>query len=141
LLASLAAIPSLAACASAWPTRQEAASRDARPATLPYRSSGRTAATAHLDVREPMPFQHEDSPLGTTMEGPPITWSPGWNSVQAVQKHPIEATDAPGIFIFADAPGPNFEMPASNSPDPRILGAEELSDLAPAIIARREALP
>jgi NADH-quinone oxidoreductase subunit G len=141
LLANLAAIPSLAACASAWPTRQEAASRDARPATLPYRSSGRTAATANLDVREPMPFQHEDSPLGTTMEGPPIAWSPGWNSVQAVQKHPIEATDAPGIFIFADAPGPNFEMPASNSPDPRILGAEELSDLAPAIIARREALP
>jgi NADH-quinone oxidoreductase subunit G len=137
LLAQLgAALPSLKACASAWPIRG-----DARPATLPYRSSGRTAATAHLDVREPLPFQHDDSPLGTTMEGPPIAWSPGWNSVQAVQKHPRDATQAPGVFIFSDSPGATFEVPESDDPDTRILGAEELSDLSPAIIARREAGP
>ena len=137
LLTSLAAaIPSLKECASAWPAR-----REARPATLPYRSSGRTAATANLDVREPLPFQHEDSPLGTTMEGPPIAWSPGWNSVQAVQKHPGGGNDAPGVFIFADSPGENFEVPAGNGGNPAILGTEELSDLSPAIIARREAGP
>jgi NADH-quinone oxidoreductase subunit G len=137
LLANLAAaIPSLKDCARAWPTREQA-----RPATLPYRSSGRTAATAHLDMREPMPFQHEDSPLGTTMEGPPIAWSPGWNSVQAVQKQPKGASDAPGVFIFTDSPGTNFEVPASNGANPATLGTEELSDLSPAIIARREAGP
>jgi NADH-quinone oxidoreductase subunit G len=137
LLTSLAAaIPSLKECASAWPAR-----REARPATLPYRSSGRTAATANLDVREPLPFQHEDSPLGTTMEGPPIAWSPGWNSVQAVQKHPGGGNDAPGVFIFADSPGENFEVPAGNGGNPAILGTEELSDLSPAIIARFEAGP
>jgi hypothetical protein len=108
---------------------------------LPYRSSGRTAATANLDVREPMPFQHEDSPLGTTMEGPPISWSPGWNSVQAVQKQPNGANDAPGVFIFNDSPGEKFEVPASNGANPTMLGTEELSDLSPAIIARREAGP
>jgi NADH-quinone oxidoreductase subunit G len=137
LLADLAiAVPSLAASARAWPTR-----REVRPATLPYRSSGRTAATANLDVREPMPFQHEDSPLGTTMEGPPIAWSPGWNSVQAVQKQPNGANDAPGVFIFNDSPGEKFEVPASNGANPTMLGTEELSDLSPAIIARREAGP
>jgi NADH-quinone oxidoreductase subunit G len=135
LLADLAtAIPGLAACARAWPTQS-----GARPATLPYRSSGRTAATAHLDVREPLPFQHDDSPLGTTMEGPPNFWSPGWNSVQAQQKRPDGATEAPDIFLFTDSPGRTFEVPASAGPDTRILDREELSDFSPAIIARREA--
>jgi NADH-quinone oxidoreductase subunit G len=136
LLASLAAaIPSLAACERAWPTP-----RKGRPATLPYRHSGRTAATAHLDVREPMPPQHEDFPFGTTMEGPPISFSPGWNSVQAVHKNPASA-DAPDVFLFTDSPGAYFEVPTSTVPDPRTLGTEELSDLSPAIIARSEAGP
>jgi len=137
LLAGLAAaIPSLAACARAWP-----ASRDVPLATLPYRSSGRTAATADLDVREPMPFQHDDSPFGTSMEGQPISWSPGWNSVQAVQKQPNEPLIAPDVFIFTDTDGENFDVPASAGPHPWMLGTEELSDLSPAIIARREAGP
>jgi NADH-quinone oxidoreductase subunit G len=136
LLADLAANPSLAACARAWPPRP-----DARTATLPYRYSGRTAATANLDVREPLPFQHEDSPLGTTMEGLPMPFSPGWNSVQSVQKHPATSGDAPAIFLFTDSPGTNFEVPTRTNPDRRTLGSEELSDLSPAIIARRETGP
>jgi NADH-quinone oxidoreductase subunit G len=137
LLADLAAAsPSLAGCARAWPTQH-----GARTATLPYRYSGRTAATANLDVREPLPFQHEDSPLGTTMEGLPMPVSPGWNSVQAVQKHPAPSANAPEFFLFTDSPGKDLEIPASTDPDRRTLGAEELSDLSPAIIARRESLP
>jgi NADH-quinone oxidoreductase subunit G len=134
LLTDLAAAsPSLAACARAWPTQP-----NARPATLPYRHSGRTAATANLDVREPMPFQHEDSPLGTTMEGVPMPFSPGWNSVQSVQKGTATSGNAPEFFLFTDSPGKDFEVPASTGPDRRTLGSEELSDLSPAIIARRE---
>ncbi len=59
----------------------------------------------------------------------------GWNSVQAVQKGQAEAVD--GIFLFADAPVEHFETPLPTPPDDRILGREELSDLAPAIIARQ----
>jgi NADH-quinone oxidoreductase subunit G len=137
LLAALgAAIPSLADCAAAWPIRVAP-----RPATLSYRHSGRTAATAHLDVREPMPFQHEDSPLGTTMEGPPSAVSPGWNSVQAVQKRSAVTDDAQDIFLFTYSPGKDFEVPPSFGPGSRNLGGEELSDLSPAIIARREVGP
>jgi NADH-quinone oxidoreductase subunit G len=63
------------------------------------RWSGRTANTAHLDVREPKPPEDPDSPLSYSMEGlsanPPKQapapliprfWAPGWNSVQAVTK-------------------------------------------------------
>jgi NADH-quinone oxidoreductase subunit G len=134
LLAGLAAIPSLAACTQAWPTHSIA-----RSATLPYRSSGRTAATAHLDVREPLPFQHEDSPLGTTMEGMPMFSSPGWNSVQALHKSQNTAADAREVFLFTDMAGEEFEIPTGATPDPHSLGAEELSNLSPAIIARRAA--
>ena len=142
LLADLAAaIPALSRCEQAWPVTESA-----RPATLPHRHSGRTAATAQLDVREPMPLRHEDSPLGTTMEGPPIhtqlalapvLWSPGWNSVQAVQKLAAEHDDAGGIFLFQDFPTGKFTVPADTQPDDRNLGTEELSSLAPAMIAHQ----
>jgi NADH-quinone oxidoreductase subunit G len=131
LLAALAAAaPALAPCAQAWPATAH------QQATLPYRSSGRTAATAHLNVQEPLPPRHPDSPFGTTMEGAPMSSTPGWNSVQAVQKLPTVSAD---VFLFTDAPVTSFEIPAT-MPDHRILGHEELSDLAPAIIARREAM-
>jgi NADH-quinone oxidoreductase subunit G len=120
----------------------------ARPATLPHRYSGRTAANAHLDVREAMPWQHEDSPLGTTMEGPPVhlqsglvpvVWSPGWNSGQAV--HKFQDQSALEVFLFQDLPErrDDFEIPAAVFADDRVLGSDELSALSPAIIARRGA--
>jgi NADH-quinone oxidoreductase subunit G len=125
---------------------------DAKPPTLPHRHSGRTAATAHLDVREPRPWQHDDSPLGATMEGPPIhqqshltpvIWSPGWNSAQAINKFQDEIggplTGAHDVFVFEDQPETPkyFEIPPPAPADDRILGVEELSALSPAIIARR----
>jgi NADH-quinone oxidoreductase subunit G len=61
----------------------------------PHRYSGRTAMLANISVHEPKPPEDPDSPLSFSMEGyegqPPapfITryWSPGWNSVQALNK-------------------------------------------------------
>jgi len=135
LLGSLAAsIPELAPCQAAWPIKPMS-----RPATLPHRSSGRTAATAHLDVREPMPPQHDDSPLGATMEGPStaLPWAPGWNSVQVLQRAP--SLSAPDIFLFEDRFPTEIDIPDHSAPDDRRLGVEELSSLSPAIIAYRQA--
>jgi NADH-quinone oxidoreductase subunit G len=61
----------------------------------PHRYSGRTAMLANISLHEPKPPEDEDSPLSFSMEGyqeePPAPlvpryWSPGWNSVQALNK-------------------------------------------------------
>jgi hypothetical protein len=135
LLADLAAaVPELAACEAAWPKASAS-----RPATLPHRSSGRTAATAHLDVREPRPPQHHDSPFGATMEGADtaLPWVPGWNSVQVLQKGP--GLDRPDIFLLEDRPTQEIHVPEPILPDDRQPGMEELSSLSPALIAYRQA--
>jgi NADH-quinone oxidoreductase subunit G len=116
---------------------------DGQVPTLPHRFSGRTAMDARLDVREPAPPAHEDSPLGTTMEGAaqgvvaPLVWAPGWNSGQAVNK--LQCTADADVFVFATPPadGPNFAVPAGRPPARPAVLMEELSALAPAIIARR----
>jgi NADH-quinone oxidoreductase subunit G len=63
------------------------------------RNSGRTAIDAKQNVSEPKPPDDPDSPLAFSMEGdegfpPPALnprfWSPGWNSVQAVNKFQAE---------------------------------------------------
>ncbi len=65
----------------------------------PHRYSGRTAMRANVTVHEPQPVDDPDSPLAYSMEGfqgqpPPGLisrfWSPGWNSVQAVNKFQSE---------------------------------------------------
>jgi NADH-quinone oxidoreductase subunit G len=135
LLANLAAgIPDLAACAGAWPSQPAS-----RPATLPHRSSGRTAATAHLDVREPKPPQNDDGPFGTTMEGAGTAqpWAPGWNSVQVLQRGSRSKTS--DIFLFEDDSTNEIDVPDHSVPDDRRLGVEELSSLSPAIIAYQKA--
>ncbi len=69
----------------------------------PHRYSGRTAMFANIQVNEPRPPQDPDSPLSFTMEGyrgiPPQSatsfyWSPGWNSVQAINKFRNEITNS-----------------------------------------------
>ena len=61
----------------------------------PHRYSGRTAMLADVSVHEPKPPADPDTPLAFSMEGyqdqPPAPlisryWSPGWNSVQALNK-------------------------------------------------------
>lgn len=83
----------------------------------PHRYSGRTAMLANINVSEPKPPEDPDSPLSYTMEGmrgePPSTmipffWSPGWNSVQSINKYQQEVGGAlrggdPGIRLFEPA--------------------------------------
>jgi NADH-quinone oxidoreductase subunit G len=135
LLASLAAaVPALAPCAAAWPARP-----DRPPATLPHRHSGRTAATAHVNVQEAASPRHDDYPFSTSMEGrgTALPWEAGWNSVQITQILPAPAMH--DIFLFADQPGEIMDPPDESAPDDRVLGVEELSSLSPAIIARQGA--
>jgi NADH-quinone oxidoreductase subunit G len=65
----------------------------------PHRYSGRTSMLANISVQEPKPTGDTDSPLSFSMEGyegqPPAPlisryWSPGWNSVQALNKYQEE---------------------------------------------------
>jgi NADH-quinone oxidoreductase subunit G len=135
LLATIAAeFPTLAPCAHSPETA-------AKPPSLPHRYSGRTAAHAHINVREPTPPTHPDSPFTTTMEGAPqpgptpLVWSPGWNSNQAVQKLP---QTEPDMFLFtAKTPAITNLPPPPWSYDPG-TDSEEMSALSPAIIARRQ---
>jgi len=81
----------------------------------PHRYSGRTAMLSNLAVSEPKPKQDDDSPFTFTMEGYPgmppsplipFFWSPGWNSIQAVNKYQQEPGGAlknekAGKLLFA----------------------------------------
>ncbi len=60
-----------------------------------HRYSGRTSMNAKINVSEPKPPADPDSPFAFSMEGYhgippsgliPLFWSPGWNSVQSVNK-------------------------------------------------------
>lgn len=80
------------------------------------RFSGRTAMNAGISVIEPKPPQDDDSPLAFSMEGykgvtpsylTPYYWSPGWNSVQAMNKYTDEPAgslkdDNPGVLLFSE---------------------------------------
>lgn len=83
-----------------------------------HRVTGRTSVNAHLQIREPSPPDDSESPLAYSMEGsqlkPPgglITryWSPGWNSVQALNKFQEEIGGAvrggdPGVRLVEPRP-------------------------------------
>ncbi len=79
------------------------------------RFSGRTAMDADRSVSEPKPPEDKCSPLAYSMEGykgyPPSDmiswyWSPGWNSVQAMNKYTEEPNGTlrnggdPGVLLF-----------------------------------------
>lgn len=79
------------------------------------RFSGRTAILANISVSEPGPPEDPDSSLAFSMEGykgiPPVPylvpyyWSPGWNSVQAMNKYMDEPDGSnlggnQGVFLF-----------------------------------------
>jgi NADH-quinone oxidoreductase subunit G len=83
----------------------------------PHRYSGRTAMLANVAVSEPKPPEDPDSGMSYTMEGTralppssmiPFFWSPGWNSVQSVNKYQEEVGAAlrggdPGVRLFEAA--------------------------------------
>jgi NADH-quinone oxidoreductase subunit G len=124
------------------------------------RFSGRTAINANLSVSESKPPDDFDSPMNFSMEGykgvPPANlipdyWSPGFNSVQAVNKY----LDEPNGSLKDGNPGIRLFKPINNTvaeyvksiPDPfrpgtnellfipvyRIFGSEELSSNGQAI--------
>jgi NADH-quinone oxidoreductase subunit G len=126
----------------------------------PHRYSGRTAMLANVSVHEPKPADDPDSPLTFSMEGNPdqppsalisFFWTPGWNSIQAVNKFQEQVAGPlrggnPGVRLFdstKDRPGSYFEeVPEPSAPRPgqwlilpsyHIFGSEELSQNAPAI--------
>ena len=129
----------------------------------PERYSGRTAMISHLTVHEPPPPTDPDTPLAFSMEGfrgrmpsplIPQFWTPGWNSVQALNKYQDEVggplhEEMPGVrliepvatkapFWFTSIP-PSFR-PAYRRwlllPLPALFGSEELSNRSPAIVER-----
>ncbi|THU39425.1 NADH-quinone oxidoreductase subunit NuoG [Niastella caeni] len=120
----------------------------------PHRYSGRTAMLSNLAVSEPKPKQDGDSPFTFTMEGfsgmppsplIPFFWSPGWNSIQSVNKYQQEPGGALRnehagqlLFQYKQEAAPVYfkDMPeafvARNEkwlllPQYYIMGSEELS--------------
>jgi NADH-quinone oxidoreductase subunit G len=129
----------------------------------PHRYSGRTAMAAHRTVREPRPPPDMDTPLAFTMEGYrgqppapliPFYWTPGWNSVQALNKYQSEVggpypDSTPGVRVLEPAREQSMAyfagVPAAFAPRRDawllvpcydIFGSEELSVLAPAVAER-----
>jgi NADH-quinone oxidoreductase subunit G len=129
-----AEMPALAPCLALWPAVED------RPPGLPHRHSGRTAARAHIDVREAAPPASGGSAFGTTMEGAaqmgaePLVWAPGWNSGQAVLRLPVSEA---GVFLFETTSATALEAPETSPSYEEGSDIEEMSALAPAIIARR----
>ena len=129
----------------------------------PQGYSGRTAMHADTNVSESKPSLDPDSALSFTMEGYsgippspiiPFYWSPGWNSVQAINKYQIEVGGPlhggnPGKRLFEPAENANAgyfkNLPSSFIPREEewlvlplyhIFGSDELSALSPAVAER-----
>jgi len=129
----------------------------------PQRYSGRTAMYADKNVSEPRPPADPDSALSFTMEGyigipppalTPFYWSPGWNSVQAINKYQIEVGGElhggnPGKRLFEPAEKSKADyfnrIPTAFSPKAgewlvlplyHIFGSDELSAQSPAVAER-----
>jgi NADH-quinone oxidoreductase subunit G len=123
----------------------------------PHRYSGRTAMLANISVSEPKPPEDHDSALSYTMEGTksrppssmiPFFWSPGWNSIQSVNKfqeeigghlsggdpgiHLIKQESDDDALMFTDIP--QAFQPKDDQwlivPLHHIFGSEEQSSLA-----------
>jgi NADH-quinone oxidoreductase subunit G len=159
------ALPGLAAIADAAPgAKFRVANLPVRSA--PHRYSGRTALHADRSVREPIPPRNADAPFSNSMEGYygkmpaalyPFFWTPGWNSVQALNKFqqevggPLSGGD-PGVRLFGNRSSPLARREVKVSAIPSafkrrddqwlviasypIFGAEELSARAPAMASR-----
>jgi NADH-quinone oxidoreductase subunit G len=125
-----------------------------------HRYSGRTAILANINVSEPKPPHDNDSPLTFTMEGYtgippapliPFFWSPGWNSIQSVNKYQNEVGGSliggdPGVRLFQEKKEsiPSFSKEIAEPftvrqkkwfllPEFHVFGSEELSMYSPGI--------
>ncbi len=129
----------------------------------PHRYSGRTAMHANINVSEEKPPEDPDSPLSYTMEGyrgippaslTPFFWSPGWNSVQSINKYQDKIGGSlhdgdPGLRLLEPQPGaianyftdlPEVFIPLHNHlwivALHHIFGSEELSARGKAVAER-----
>ncbi len=129
-----------------------------------HRYSGRTSMKANINVHELRPVEDNDSPMSFTMEGyqgeTPASltthyWSPGWNSVQSINKYQIEVGGAlhggdPGQRLTDKSEGSldyYHQIPEawiapkdglSAVPVYQIFGSEELSRKSPSVKERSE---
>ncbi len=128
-----------------------------------HRYSGRTAEDANVDVSEPKPPVDPNSALSYTMEGftgvppsaiTPFYWTPGWNSVQSINKYQIEVGGElhggnPGVRLFEPKESTDLDFSDHNPPQfsPKldeycglplyhIYGSDELSAQSPAVTER-----
>ncbi|MGA8438389.1 MAG: NADH-quinone oxidoreductase subunit NuoG [Candidatus Sulfotelmatobacter sp.] len=159
LAAMSTALPELAAVCDAAPSAAFRIAGEKIPRS-PQRESGRTSVLVNINISEPKPPEDLDSPLSFSMEGTPdqppaalipFFWSPGWNSIQAVNTYqeevggPLRGGDA-GVRIFEAAAAngqPYFNViPFAFQPRDgewlllpmyHIFGSDELSLSAPGI--------
>ncbi|MFP4616329.1 MAG: NADH-quinone oxidoreductase subunit NuoG [Thiohalorhabdus sp.] len=159
--ACAAAVPALAAIPEAAPL-SDYRFRGRRLARQPFRYSGRTAMRAHRSVHEPTPIADPDSAFSDSMEGHygdqpgallPFTWTPGWNSVAALNKFQEEVggrlQGGPAGVRLLDGGDPEAsyfqEAPEAFAPRPgqwlvvpahHVFGSEELSAEGEAVAER-----
>lgn len=157
-LAAIAeAIPRLAPAVAAAPSSKFRMTGAKIPRET-HRYSGLTSIHANISVVEPKPPDDPDSALAYSMEGSPkqppgslqpFFWSPGWNSIQAVNKFQSEVGGAlkggdPGVRLFEPSqkgvyftaipvPFARHEAEWLIVPIEHIFGSEELSLHAPAV--------
>lgn len=151
--------PTLAKITEAAPSSKFRMTNEKVPRS-PHRYSGRTAMLANINVSEPKPPEDPDSALAFSMEGAPTQppssltpffWSPGWNSIQSVNKFQSEINGAlrggdPGVrlieppqtgsALYFSAPQRPFEARPDEwllVPLYHVFGSEELSSQAPAV--------
>jgi NADH-quinone oxidoreductase subunit G len=135
-----------------------------RIARQPHRYSGRTAMRAQLTIHEPPPPADSDAPLAYSMEGSacqppaplvPFFWSPGWNSIQALNRFQEEVggllrggeagvrlLEASATLGYVGEAPPRFEPRPGQwlvVPSYSVFGSEELSVLSPGVAARTAA--
>jgi len=129
-----------------------------------HRRSGRTAATAHIDIHEPQPPADTDSALAFSMEGNAFdapaalrsySWAPGWNSnAQSIGKFQDELGGHlrggdPGVRLFEPVAVAALSwfagIPAAGQPEAgywgvvrlhHVFGTEELSAQAAPVVER-----
>ncbi len=126
----------------------------------PHRYSGRTSLQANIKVAENKAPEDSDSALAFTMEGSPInrppalnalTWSPGWNSNEAINKFqaeiggPLKGGD-PGVRLIKTEGSTDLKYTPCEVPESdllavchsRIFDNCELSVLSSALSQRAE---
>ncbi|TAM81581.1 MAG: NADH-quinone oxidoreductase subunit NuoG [Acidobacteria bacterium] len=157
--ATAGAVPALAKITEAAPSSKFRIVNEKVPRS-PLRYSGRTAMVANISVSEPKPPQDPDSALAFSMEGTPTQppgsltpffWSPGWNSIQSVNKFQSEINGAlrggdPGVrlieppqggsALYFSGPQKAYQARAEEwllVPLYHVFGSEELSAQAPSI--------